>query len=206
ENKVASRWHLRRARALTPMTGRQKELQFLRDAGRRARAGAGRCVGVVGDAGIGKSRLIHEFLASDGARGLCTIEAGALESDAISSFHVVKKLLRAILQIEEDDAPPVAGEKARQHLEGLGADASVQSPLLFVLDLPVGDAHWAALPPSERVRRVRNAVMIVLCLLARQTPLVVLVEDLHWIDSESAAVLDRLIDGVATLPVLLVTT
>ena len=206
ENKVISRWQLRRARGLNPLTGREAELGRLKEQWQRARAGAGQSIGVVGDAGIGKSRLTYEFLASEAIAGCDIVEVGALESDATSSFHLVKKLLRTVLAIADGDDAADAAVKAGAFIESLGGDASLRAPILFALDIPVADREWGLLTPVERARRVRNAITILLALTAKVRPLIVLVEDLHWIDSDSEAVLERLIDGIATQPVLLLLT
>jgi class 3 adenylate cyclase len=206
ENKVISRWQLRRARGLTPLAGRGAELERLNDAWQRARAGAGQCVGVVADAGVGKSRLTYEFLTSEKVAGCLSVEIGALESDTASSFHIVKKLLRSIFDIEESDDAASAAARAEHFIETIGGDAGLRSPVLFALDIPVDDREWISLPASERVRRVRNAITILFALMAKAKPLIVLIEDLHWIDADSKAILERLIDGVATKPVLLLTT
>jgi class 3 adenylate cyclase len=141
ENKVISRWQLRRARGLTPLVGRETELEHLSDAWRRARAGAGQCVGVVADAGVGKSRLTYEFLASETVAGCRSIEIGALESDTASSFHIVKKLLRSIFEIEESDDAVNAAARVGHFIETIGGDAGLKSPVLFALDIPVDD-RW----------------------------------------------------------------
>jgi DNA-binding winged helix-turn-helix (wHTH) protein/predicted ATPase len=206
-SKVDTRWQLRRLRGLMPLTGRAGEVRYLDEVWRRVRSGSGQCVGVVGDAGIGKSRLVHEFVAAAAAAGDCgVVHIGALESDAVASFHIVKKLLRAVFAVEDgDDAAATAG-KVAAHIAALGADATVRSPVLFALDVPPDDREWATLPASGHVRRVRNAVSILLALTARARPLTVVVEDLHWIDAESESVLDRLIDGMATQRILLLLT
>jgi DNA-binding SARP family transcriptional activator/predicted ATPase len=206
ENKVISRWQLRRARGLTPLTGREAELGRLKEAGQRARAGAGQSIGVVADAGIGKSRLAYEFLASEAVVGCDIVEVGALESDAVSSFHLVKKLLRTIVAIEDGDDVAHAAAKAGAFIESLGGDAHLRPPVLFALDIPVDDREWGSLAPFERVRRVRNAITILLVLMAKARPLIILIEDLHWIDSDSKAMLERLIDGIATQRILLMMT
>jgi predicted ATPase/class 3 adenylate cyclase len=206
ENRVISRWELRRARGLTPLVGRKTELIHLDDAWRRARAGSGQCVGVVADAGVGKSRLTYEFLEAETVAGCHSIEIGALESDTASSFHIVKKLLRSIFDIEESDDGTTAAARVKHFVESIGGDGGLRSPVLFALDLPVDDREWVSLPPSEHVRRVRNAITILLVLLAKAKPLILLIEDLHWIDADSKATLDRLIDGVTSQPVLILTT
>ncbi len=205
-SRASTRWQLRRARGLAPLTGRAAELATLGDAWQRVRAGAGQCVGVVGDAGIGKSRLVYEFLTSAAVSDCRIVEVGALEFDAITSLHIVKKLLRTILDIEEGDDAPAAAAKVAAGIASLGADPSLGSPVLFALDIPPDDREWMALPVSEHVRRVRNAASVMLALTAKARPLVVLVEDLHWIDADSASVLDRLIDSIATRQILLLMT
>src|SRR5262245_44769954 len=94
----------------------------------------------------------------------------------------------------------------RWRVASLGADANLIPPVLFALDLPGDDREWGSLAPVDRVRRVRNAITIVLAIMAKTKPLLILIEDLHWIDSDSAAVLDRLIDGIATQHILLLMT
>lgn len=206
-SKVDTRWQLRRSRGLVPFTGRAGELRHLNDVWPRVCSGYGQCVGVVGDAGIGKSRLIHEFVASLTQVAECaTVGTGALESESVASFHVIKKLLRAVFSIEESDDAAVTAGKVGAFLEALGADSSVKAPFLFALDIAPDDREWHSLAPPERVRRLRNAVCVLLALMAKATPLIVVVEDLHWVDPESESVLDRLIDGIATQNVLLLFT
>jgi DNA-binding winged helix-turn-helix (wHTH) protein/predicted ATPase len=206
-SNVDTRWQLRRSRGLMPLTGRAGEVRYLNDVWPRVRSGSGQCVGVVGDAGIGKSRLVHEFVASVAASSECaTVNIGALESDAVASFHIIKKLLRTIFSIEENDDASATASKVGAYLEALGADASVKAPVLFALDIALGDREWNSLSAPERVRRLRLAISVLLALMAKSTPLIVVVEDLHWIDPESESVLDRLIDGIATQKVLLLLT
>jgi DNA-binding winged helix-turn-helix (wHTH) protein/predicted ATPase len=204
---VDTRWQLRRMRGLTPLTGRAGEVRYLDEAWSRVRSGSGQCVGVVGDAGIGKSRLVHEFVATAAATAACgVVHIGALESDAVASFHIVKKLLRAIFSLGDGDDAAATAVKVAAHIAAVGIDATVKAPVLFALDVSPEDREWATLPASEHVRRVRNAVSILLALTAREQPLIVVVEDLHWIDAESESVLGRLIDGMATQRILLLLT
>jgi predicted ATPase len=197
---------LRRARGLTPLTGREAELGRLKEAWQRARAGAGQCVGIVADAGIGKSRLAYEFLTSETVAGCDVIEVGTFESDAVSSFNLIKKLLRTIVAIEDGDKVADAAAKAVTFIESIGGGPSLRSPVLFALDIPVEDREWGSLAPPEHVRRVRDAITILVVLMAKTRPLIILIEDLHWIDSDSKAVLERLIDGIANQRILLLMT
>jgi class 3 adenylate cyclase len=206
ENRVISRWQLRCAKGLMPFTGRKREIETLSSLWQLVMTGAGQAVGLVAEAGVGKSRLIHEFLANAAGHGCRLCECGAFESDASSSLMTIKKLVRAMLQVEEGGEQAAAAARISSQLTSLGCDSAVRSALLFVLDLPVDDRVFDALLTPERARRVRNAVMGLLELLASQTPVILLVEDIHWIDAESEPVLGRLIDGIVKRRVLLITT
>lgn len=206
ENKMASRWHLRRARGLTPMIGREHELRWLEEASAGVTSGEGQAVGIVGDAGIGKSRLLHEFVTSRVTDAYTLIECGAAPGEATASLRMVKKLVRALLSIGEDEPAISALAKVNGCAAQLGGDGSVVTPLLFALDLPSLDQAWQGFPPAERIRRTRNAILSVLMQEARKAPLILLIEDLHWIDRESQAVIDSLIDGIINQPILMVTT
>lgn len=88
ENTALSRWHLRANQGLTMLVGRQVELDLLRQAWQRVREGTGRLVGVVGEPGVGKSRLTREFLALPEVAGFTVLECGGMELDANVSYHV----------------------------------------------------------------------------------------------------------------------
>lgn len=207
EVRAASGWHLRPQRRLTRLVGREAELGMLGHALHRAAAGHGKVIGVVADPGFGKSRLTHEFLASDEvARSGGAIEAGALEFDAGVGLSLIKKLLRALCGVESCESPEAAIAKAKDWLSGRGGDGRLLSPLLFTLDLPVTDAAWTGLDAGERASQVREAVLALLSVQARQAPLVVLIEDLHWMDAESEEVLRRVFDAIASQPILAITT
>ena len=149
EKTARLRWHLRSNPQLTPLIGRDGELQLLRHAAQRARAGSGQSVCLIGFPGIGKSRLVHEFLTSSAAAGLTVVEGGALELDANVGYALVKTLLRGAFNIDGADTPDVALGKVTGRLAELGVDRPIQSalhsPLLLALDLPVSDPEWALL-------------------------------------------------------------
>ncbi|EKV29494.1 hypothetical protein C882_0316 [Caenispirillum salinarum AK4] len=206
ENRALTRWHLRAGRILTPMVGRETELQLLIRALGRARAGHGQVVGVVADPGLGKSRLTHEFLASEAVAGCILVEVGALEFDANVSHGVLRKLVRALLGIGETDPPEAARAAVSRRLSVLPGSEALLPPLLFALDQPPADAAWDTLDAGARRERMTEAVRVLLSLEARRAPVVLLVEDLHWMDPGSDAVLARLVEGLDALGVLLLVT
>ncbi|HUE47199.1 MAG TPA: alpha/beta fold hydrolase, partial [Aestuariivirgaceae bacterium] len=206
ENTALSRWHLRANQGLTMLVGRQVELDLLRQAWQRVREGAGRLVGVVGEPGVGKSRLTHEFLALPEVTGFTVLECGGMELDANVSYHVIKKLLRALCGIGDADSPVDALERLEKKVVEHALDARLVPPLAFVLDLQIGDEEWSGLDGSERRRRVRAAVRTLLSSESRRKPIALLVEDLHWADSESASVVRKVAESISAHRILLLVT
>ena len=206
ENAALSRWYLRADQGLTELVGRTTELQFLADAWRAAREGAGRLVGVAGEPGLGKSRLVHEFLSSDDVTGFEIIEAGASEFDFHVSLHVIKNLLRSLCGIGPADPPDVVQEKVSVRIQMLGAHKGLETPLLFALGNPVDDPQWADHSATERLRQVQESVAAILGKQADIRPLAILIEDAHWIDSRSAAILERLVELIPARRMLVIVT
>jgi pimeloyl-ACP methyl ester carboxylesterase/DNA-binding SARP family transcriptional activator len=206
ENTALSRWHLRANQGLTTLVGRHIELDLLRQAWRRVREGTGHVIAVVGEPGVGKSRLTHEFLALPEVTGFTVLESGGMELDASVSYHVIKKLLRAVCGIAEPESPLGALERLEKKVAEHGLDARLVPPLAFVLDLQTGDVEWLALDGSERRRRVRAAVRSLLSWESRRKPIALLVEDLHWADSESASVVRKIAESISAHRILLLVT
>jgi pimeloyl-ACP methyl ester carboxylesterase len=206
ENTALSRWHLRANQGLTTLVGRQVELDLLRQAWLRVREGTGHVVGVVGEPGVGKSRLTHEFLALPEVVDFTVLECGGMELDASVSYHVIKKLLRAVCAIGDAESPAGALERLEKKVAEHGLDARLVPPLAFVLDLQTGDAEWQGLDGSERRRRVRAAVRSLLAAESTRKPVALLVEDLHWADSESASVVRKIAESISAHRILLLVT
>lgn len=206
ENRALSRWSLRGDQRLTPLIGRETEMQMLIRALYRARAGHGQVVGVVADPGLGKSRLTHEFLASEEVAGCTILEIGALEYDAAVSHGMVRKAVRALCGIGGGDGAATARAKVLKRLAAFGADERLLPPLLFALDLSVDDPAWQGLDGATRGEHVADALRAVLALEARKAPVVLLVEDLHWMDPGSEAVLTRIVEGIEGQRLLLLLT
>jgi pimeloyl-ACP methyl ester carboxylesterase/DNA-binding SARP family transcriptional activator/class 3 adenylate cyclase/tetratricopeptide (TPR) repeat protein len=205
ENRALSRWYMRVNKGLTALVSREAELAGLGVAWRRAREGHGQVVGIVADPGVGKSRLVHEFISGKQVAGFTVIESGALEIDANAGFMVVKKLVRAACGLDVQAAGAAAGERLARLCRTLGLDGLTPS-LAALLDLPADSGDWQNLDGTGRMARIQESVVALLAALAQQSPLVVLIEDLHWIDAASETVIERMIDAVAGQRILLVLT
>ncbi|HKF96676.1 MAG TPA: AAA family ATPase, partial [Steroidobacteraceae bacterium] len=201
----ALRTRLQRAvgRGLTKFIGRQREVEALRQAAEQAKAGHGQLAAVVGEAGVGKSRLLYEFKSLAQADCL-VLETFAVSHGKGSAYLPVIELLHAYFDIRaEDDA-----RKRREKIIGkvLGLDRSLEDTLAYlfaVLGLVEGEDPLAPLEAQLRRRRTLEAIKRLLLRESEQQPLLVLFEDLHWIDDETQALIDQLADALGTAKMLL---
>jgi class 3 adenylate cyclase/tetratricopeptide (TPR) repeat protein len=192
------------ARGLTRFVGREGEMQQLGQALERAAAGHGQTVAVVGEAGVGKSRLLWEFARSHRTHGWLVLDSGAVSYGQATPYLPVIELLKAYCRIQERDDPRMIRERVAGKL--LMLDRALEpllSPLLALLDVPGDEAAWDALDPPQRRQRTLEAVKRLLLRESQVQPLLVLFEDLHWIDAETQAFLDGLIESLPTARLLL---
>ena len=185
-------------RGLTPFVGRDPEFEQLVCAQQRARDGHGQVVAIVGEAGVGKSRLFHEFTHSHHMRGWLVLEASAVSHGKTISYLPVIDLLKGYCKLDDRDDQRALREKITGKLFTLDESLKPFLPAFFgLLDLPVDDPQWQALDPAQRRHRTLDANKRLLLREAQAQPVVVVFEDLHWVDSETQALLDSL---VASLP------
>src|SRR5512139_1508671 len=202
-----SRLQASAGRGLTRFVGRERELQQLALALEHAGAGHGQAVAIMGEAGVGKSRIVWEFTRSHRTHGWLVLESGSVSYGRATPYLPVIELLKAYLRIEERDDQREIRERVAGKL--LTLDRTLEpllTPLLALLDVPVDDAAWGALDPPQRRQRILEAIKRLLLRESQVQPLLLLFEDLHWIDSESQALLDSLIESLPTARVLLLVT
>jgi tetratricopeptide (TPR) repeat protein len=201
---VRSRLHAAAARGLTRFVGRDAELEQLREALDRARAGRGQVVAVVGEPGVGKSRLYWEFTHSHRTHDWLILESGSVSYGKATAFLPIIDLLRSYFQVEPGDDGRKIREKATGKLLSLDRALEPALPaLLWLLDVPEDDPAWQRLDPAQRRQRTLDGVKRLLLRESRVQPLVVMFEDLHWIDAETQALLDGLVESLPTARVLL---
>jgi class 3 adenylate cyclase len=191
-------------RGLTRFVGRGAELEQLRRAQQLAGEGRGQVAAVVGEAGVGKSRLLYEFTHSHRLEGWLTLESASVSYGKATSYRPVIDLLKGYFKIQDRDDLREIREKVTGKL--LTLDRALEPALpafLSLLDVPVDDPSWRALEPAQRRQQTLDAVKRWLLREAREQPLLLIFEDLHWIDSETQALLDSLVDSVGSARLLL---
>jgi len=201
---VRSRLQAAAARGLTRFVGRDAEVEQLRKALDQARAGHGQLVAAVGEPGVGKSRLFHEFTHSHRTQDWLILQSGSVSYGKATTYLPVIDLLKGYIKVNDREAHREIREKVTGKLLTLDRALEPTLPaLLALLDVPLEDAHWQALDPPQRRQRTLDAVKRLLLRESQLQPLLVIFEDLHWIDSETQAFLESLVESLPTARLLL---
>ena len=199
-----TRLHAAAARGLTRFVGRDAEIEQIRRALALAHDGHGQLVAVVGESGVGKSRLVYEFTHSHRTQDWLIREAGSVSYGKATSYLPVIDLLKAYFRVHDRETHRGIREKVTGKLLTLDRSLEPILPaLLALLDVPVEDAQWEALDPAQRRQRTLDAVKHLLLRESRGQPVLVVFEDLHWIDAETQTLLDSLVESLPTARVLL---
>jgi class 3 adenylate cyclase len=194
------------AQRLSGFVGRRHELQALDEAWTKAIRGHGQLVAISGEAGLGKSRLMYEFIQGRLAAGYRLLEAGGVSYGQSTPYLPIRDLLRAYFQIDEQDEALAIREKVDKRLVW-GIDLQQTWPaVMAILDDTVDNPAWQALEPPQRRWRIIDSVKRLLLQQSRVQPLLVLIENLHWIDAGTQAVLDHLVESLPSNRLLLVLT
>jgi class 3 adenylate cyclase/tetratricopeptide (TPR) repeat protein len=202
-----TRWKARSRLQLTAFVGRSAERGALLSAADRVNSGGGQVVAIIGEAGIGKSRLVHELLQLPQISGWSILQAAASSYGTRDPLRPVTGLLRTVFSIGDRDSKREIEAKISRGLGDLPAGIeSLVSIVRFLLNLPVDDPAWNRLDPELRRTRVVDGLRQFILTYAEPRPLLILIEDLHWIDSETQLLLDALADSIAGHRVLLLVT
>jgi pimeloyl-ACP methyl ester carboxylesterase/DNA-binding SARP family transcriptional activator len=201
-----TRWDLSEARGFDALVGRSAELATLDEARRKASGSRGRIVAVVGDAGIGKSRLTHHFAGTLSDAGWMVLCADSAPHET-GAFLPIRRLLRNWLGIPETDDPAEVARRLWAMVEPLDPGLMPAIPALsWLLDLSVEDVGWMRMGASQRQRSIIASFLALLTAQARRGPVVIVVDDLHWGDEESIAVIDGLVRILPSTAILLLVT
>jgi class 3 adenylate cyclase/tetratricopeptide (TPR) repeat protein len=199
------RTRLQRAagRGLTKFVGREREMEALKHAAEQAKSGHGQIVAAMAEPGVGKSRLFFEFKATSQS-GWMVLETFSVSHGKASAYLPVIDLLRNYFRIANEDDERIRREKITGRVVALDRSLEDTLPYLFsVLCIVEGEDPLAQMDPQIRKRRTLEAIKRVLLRESINRPLMLLFEDLHWIDDETQGLLNLLADSIATAKILL---
>jgi class 3 adenylate cyclase len=192
------------ARGLTKFVGRDTEIEALNQSLEQAGAGHGQVVAAVGEAGVGKSRLVYEFVHSHRTQGWLVLESASVSYGKATPYFPVIDLLKRYVHVEDGDEPRTI--RARVTGQILTLDEALQKTipaLLSLLDALPDDSPFVQLDPPQRRQRTLDGLKRILLRESQVQPLLLVFEDLHWIDSETQALLDSLVESLPTAQLLL---
>ena len=197
----------RGARTLSPFVGREREVATLEAFLAQVEAGQGQVVGIVAEAGGGKSRLLYEFRQRLQDRRVTYLEGRCLSYGSTMPYHPLIDVLRHHCGILETDRPEAIIGKVRFALHEVGMDAEVSAPyLLQLLGVKEGTERLAVFTPEALRHRTFETLQQMSFKGSQQRPLIVDIEDLHWLDTTSETYLASLVESVPGASIMLLTT
>ena len=201
---LRGRFQAAAARGLTRFVGRQTEIEALQQVLARAETGHGHIVAIVGEAGVGKSRLVYEFVHSHHPTGWRVLESASVSYGKATPYFPVLDLLKRYVHVEErDDLRTIRAKVTGQVLTLDEALQEIIPALLSLLDALPDDSPFLKLDPPQRRQRTLEALKRLLLRESQVQPLLLVFEDLHWIDAETQALLDSLVESLPTARLLL---
>jgi len=190
---------------LSTFVGRTRELEYLSECFKLSMEGQGQVVGILGEPGVGKSRLIYEFRQSLPEEEYSYLEGGCLHYGEAIAYLPILDILRNYFEISGGEHEAAARERVDRKIATFGGHMdSLLPPVYEVLSFSVDDEEYTKLEPQARRQKVFEAIRQLLITESREKPLVLAIEDLQWIDKTSEEFLTYLIDGIAGNRLLLI--
>jgi class 3 adenylate cyclase/tetratricopeptide (TPR) repeat protein len=193
------------AKGLTRFVGRKNSMASLMGVYDNVLKGSGQVVGIVGEAGVGKSRLLLEFVNLLAQDEFIYLEGRCLHYGSTMSYLPVLDIIRSYFDIKNSDSDAAIKEKLSAKVAALYSDRRpLQAPLEELLGLTCADKSFSSLDPQQKRERTFESIQDILLRLSQANPLIIAVEDLHWIDKTSENFLEYLIDRLADSRIMLI--
>jgi len=205
-SSVVTRLEASEARGLTRFIGRNENKEMLLSCFDKAASGSGQVVSLVGEAGVGKSRLMLEFkkILSTG-KNFSWLEGRCLHFGNSMQYLPILDILKSYFNIKENDSESVIKQNLKEIILALDEKLVSSIPALEeLLSLQVEDVKYKTLEPKDKKRELQEAITNLLIQASQSKPLVIIVEDLHWIDKTSEELLGFLIESLPNTHILLV--
>ncbi|MBW2441622.1 MAG: AAA family ATPase, partial [Deltaproteobacteria bacterium] len=200
-----TRFDVSAERGLTPFVGRERERELLLDGYMRAKGGHGQALSLVSEAGVGKSRLLYEFRKAVVNENATFLEGKCLSYSRNVAYHPIIDILKANFDIRDDDDDAAVKNKVAGGLTALGVKEETASPyLLELLSVKDSGIDQIAMSPEARKDRTLGTLKRIVLKGAEIRPLIMAIEDLHWIDKSSQEALEDLLGSIAGSRVFLI--
>jgi len=202
-----TRWEVTAARGLTRFINRNAESAALLAAMRDAAGGHGRLIGVVGEPGTGKSRLVHELLNAPEAAAWTVLKTASASYTRNTPYLAFSNLIRTWCEIPDHASPEDVNRRLLNKVSTFGEELNAALPAMrSLLDLPVDDQEWLKLEPAARRQRILAAAKSVILGGAERRPLLLWFEDMQWTDAETRTLIEAIAREVANSPLLIIMT
>ena len=200
-----TRFDVSAERGLTPFVGREREVELLLDGFERARAGRGQAFSIMGEAGVGKSRLLYEFRKAIGSEDVTFLEGRCLSYSRGVAYHPVIDLLKSNFDIKEGDEDSQVRDKVKRGLKEVGVEEVHTLPyVLELLSVKDSGIDNISMSPEARKDRTMDAVRRIILKGAEMRPLIFAVEDLHYTDKSSEEFAKYLLESISGARVFLI--
>jgi len=203
-SEIETRIEAATVKGLSRFIGRKNSTAALMEVWEKVKSGSGQVVGVVGEAGVGKTRLLLEFKNRLPKGEFTYFEGRCLHYGSTMAFLPILDILRAYFGIKEEDRDIFIRKKIKDKVLSLDKIRNILPPLLDLLSLRVEDKAYLQLEPGEKKVRIHEALRDLLIREGQRKPLILMVDDLHWIDKTSEEYLGYLIEWLVNTRIILV--
>ncbi len=194
-------------RGLTRFVGRQEELQLLLRCLEQAKAGRGQTVSITAEAGVGKSRLLYEFRKAVANENILFLEGRCLSYGRADPYHPIVDMLKSNFEIRDEDRDPEITEKVKKGLAILGQDNTATLPyLLELLSVKNSGIDNFSMSSAAKTDRILSSILRLALKRSEERPLVLVFEDLHWIDKSSEESAKYLVENISAARILIILT
>ena len=205
--RVRRKFSLRKIQEL-PLIGRRLELNKLQEIFAKVRLGNSQVVSVIGEAGIGKSKLVYELRKLLG-ENQHIFESRGIEYLKVSPYFVLKEMLKGIFGIIDNDSPKTASRKVIEFVNRTADRGMMKSIPFFhyLLSLELTRDEYNRLEsmnPEDRIRLINEAILSLLIRMAKRKPLIIIFDDCHWVDKETVDFMHRLAKAIEHKPIMLI--
>jgi len=202
-----TRFDVSAERGLTPLVGREREIELLLDGYMRSKAGRGQALSLISEAGVGKSRLLYEFRKAVANENATFLEGKCLSYSRNVAYHPIIDILKSNFDISDTDNDVAIKNKVADGLKALGVKEESTSPyLLELLSVKDSGIEKIAMSPEARKDRTLGSLKRIVLKGSEIRPLIMAIEDLHWIDKSSEQSLEDLLGSIAGSRVFLIFT